>query len=160
MAYQSIKNKVLGTASPISVNDLQVTLLYVSDLQRAMDFYGTLLGLEKVYEYHGHAAYAIGSTRIMLSPRHPGHGEFADLPSGHQIGWGVAIYLGVEDVDAAIEFLRQNGVRVVEEPLDEPWGERDACVLDPDGYHIHLSESTPKSWLKHLPFIEGERTKA
>lgn len=138
----------------VKINDWQVTLLYVEDLERSMRFYGELLGLRMVYKWYGHVAYEVGNSRIMLSPRHPGHEEFDDQNPGEQSGWGVAIYFGVENVDQSVEYLRAQGVPVTEEPMNQPWGERDACLLDPDGYHIHLSQSTAKSWLKHLPFIE------
>ena len=38
-----------------------------------------------------------------------------------------------EDCDAAVEHLREAGVRILEEPADQPWGERIARVADPDG---------------------------
>jgi lactoylglutathione lyase len=38
-----------------------------------------------------------------------------------------------DDCDAAVVRLRNGGVRIVEEPCDQPWGERVARVLDPDG---------------------------
>ncbi|WP_327374190.1 VOC family protein [Thermomonospora echinospora] len=40
------------------------------------------------------------------------------------------------DCDAAVERLRSQGVRVLEEPADQPWGERMARVLDPDGNRL------------------------
>jgi len=38
-----------------------------------------------------------------------------------------------DDCDAAVERLRGGGATIVEEPVDQPWGERVARVLDPDG---------------------------
>lgn len=44
------------------------------------------------------------------------------------------------DVDAMVARLRKSGVRVVDEPKDQPWGERMARVLDPDGNRVTLFE--------------------
>jgi uncharacterized glyoxalase superfamily protein PhnB len=38
-----------------------------------------------------------------------------------------------DDCDAAVDRLRAAGVSVLEPPEDQPWGERVAKVLDPDG---------------------------
>jgi lactoylglutathione lyase len=40
------------------------------------------------------------------------------------------------DCDAVVERLRAAGVTVTEEPVDQPWGERVARVLDPDGNEV------------------------
>jgi lactoylglutathione lyase len=39
---------------------------------------------------------------------------------------------------AAVADLRQAGVRIVAEPIDQPWGERVASIADPDGYVVHV----------------------
>lgn len=44
-----------------------------------------------------------------------------------------SLWVYADDCDAAVEHLRANGVTIVEEPIDQPWGERVARVLDPDG---------------------------
>jgi lactoylglutathione lyase len=44
------------------------------------------------------------------------------------------------DVDATVARLRESGVRIVDEPADQPWGERMARVLDPDGNRVTLFE--------------------
>lgn len=135
---------------PPKVTDLQVVVLYVKSVARSAKFYGDLLGLEKVYQVHGRVAYQAGRTLILLHP--PDQGEFPKRRPATP-GWGVAIYLAVDDVDEAVKRLRAKKAKVFEGPIDEPWGERDAGILDPDGYHVHLSQSGPGSWLRNLPII-------
>ena len=48
------------------------------------------------------------------------------------------MWIYAEDCDAAIERLRAAGVAVVVEPADQPWGERMAHVLDPDGNEVMI----------------------
>ena len=49
-----------------------------------------------------------------------------------------AYWVYVDDVDATVEELRVSGVPVIEDPVDQPWGERVAQVRDPAGNLVHL----------------------
>ncbi len=121
---------------------LQTVAVYANDTDSLVAFYGTLLGLEKVYESHGRVAFQVGQTRLLIHPSEVD--DAADLPSRHGRH---ELYLHVDDVDGAVAHLRDAGVPVIQEPADEAWGERDAGVLDPEGYPIFLSQSLPNSWL-------------
>ena len=44
-----------------------------------------------------------------------------------------------DDVDGAIAMLREAGVPVLAEPIDQPWGERTAYVEDPDGNPVMIT---------------------
>jgi len=37
--------------------------------------------------------------------------------------------------------LRAAGVTIAEEPVDQPWGDRTATILDPDGHALHPSRT-------------------
>ena len=54
-----------------------------------------------------------------------------------------ALWVYAEDCDAAVDRLRSGGARVTEEPADQPWGERMARVLDPDGNEIIVGSPPP-----------------
>jgi lactoylglutathione lyase len=45
----------------------------------------------------------------------------------------------VSDVDATVARLRNAGTRVLMAPADQPWGERQAYVADPEGNFVQLS---------------------
>jgi lactoylglutathione lyase len=118
------------------ITRLQTIVLYVFDVERAARFYRDLLGLEQVYESEGRLALECGPTRLLLHPTEdPERGP-----------WNAELYFQVEDVDDAVARLRVQGVGVLLEPTDEPWGERNAGVLDPDGYPIYLTQSLENSW--------------
>lgn len=53
--------------------------------------------------------------------------------------YGVVMSLSVDDVDAVVEKLRTVGRGVRLEPTDQPYGVRDAAVLDPDGHEVWIS---------------------
>jgi uncharacterized glyoxalase superfamily protein PhnB len=56
---------------------------------------------------------------------------------GDAVAGGV-VYMRVEDVDALHRELIAKGVRVELEPTDQPWGNREMYVKDPDGNSIRF----------------------
>ncbi|HET6212795.1 MAG TPA: VOC family protein [Micromonosporaceae bacterium] len=49
------------------------------------------------------------------------------------------MWVYTDDCDAALGRLRSGGVPVVQEPADQPWGERMATVVDPDGNRVIIA---------------------
>ena len=45
----------------------------------------------------------------------------------------------VDDLDKTFESLRAAGMEILQEPIDQPYGVRDAAVRDPSGNHLRLS---------------------
>jgi uncharacterized glyoxalase superfamily protein PhnB len=60
-------------------------------------------------------------------------------------GLGVAIGLGVDDLDAAYEYCRGAGCEITSEPMDEAWGDRVFECVDPFGYLWEVSQPIPGS---------------
>jgi lactoylglutathione lyase len=123
------------------ITGLQTIVLFVSDVERARRFYRDQLGLEQVHESGGRVGLQCGATRLLLHPTE-------DAERG---AWNVELYFQVEDVDECVARMRGQGVGVLLEPSDEPWGERNAGVLDPDGYPIYLTQSLADSWVGSTP---------
>jgi lactoylglutathione lyase len=109
------------------VSRLAVLYLYVRDMERSLVFYRDLLGLPLEGDEHWVEAQ-LGGTRFAL---HLAHEGVPALSSGT-----VNIDFEVDDVDAAAERLRAQGVEVRETMRDE-WGAA-VEVVDPDGYTIAL----------------------
>jgi uncharacterized glyoxalase superfamily protein PhnB len=55
-------------------------------------------------------------------------------------GLGVAVGIGVDDLEAAYEHCRANGCEIRCEPTDEPWGDRVFECVDPFGYVLEVSQ--------------------
>jgi uncharacterized glyoxalase superfamily protein PhnB len=51
---------------------------------------------------------------------------------------GVAAAFAVGDVDAATTAALAAGCTVLDPPADQPWGERQAVLTDPDGHVVCL----------------------
>ena len=104
-------------------------ILSTPDLSRALAFYVDLLG--GVVSYHfppeGEPAY-VG---LELGSSHVGIGQDPDVEAEGPQRFSLWVY--VEDCDDVVEAMRANQVPILEEPTDQPWGERVARVGDPDG---------------------------
>ena len=68
---------------------------------------------------------------LELGTAHLGIGRDPNASRGPSARFSLWVY--ADDCDAAVERLRAADVKIVEEPTDQPWGERVARVLDPDG---------------------------
>ena len=105
-------------------------ILSTPDLARALGFYEDLLGGIVTYRFpdDGDAQY-VG---LDLGSSHLGIGADPELdPEGRAQRFALWVY--VDNCDAVVESSRAAGVTILEEPVDQPWGERVARVADPDG---------------------------
>ena len=104
-------------------------IITTSDLRAALGFYRDLLGATVTYEFPGPDGEP-GYVALELGTAHFGIGRDPAATEGPSARFSLWAY--ADDCDAAVERLRAAGVTVVEEPTDQPWGERVARVLDPD----------------------------
>jgi len=74
------------------------------------------------------------------------------LPSNPPAQDRSMLIFNVADVDAVVERIRQQGVKIVVEPTNYPnWGFRGAYLRDPDGTLIELSSEMPQEeWSEGL----------
>lgn len=110
--------------------------IYVSDMQRAVDFYRDVLGLELVFRSGDHWAEldAGGGLRIGLHPasaRTPAPGT----PGAITVGLAVD-----EPIAQVVATLEQRGVRVKGSIIDGG-GLTLAFFADPDGNPLYLAET-------------------
>ncbi|WP_430782028.1 VOC family protein [Actinoplanes sp. G11-F43] len=114
-------------------------ILATPDLERSLAFYRDLLGGEVTYRFpeEGESVY-VG---IRLGSSHLGIGR-QDEP-GDLANDRVTLWIYAEDCDAGVARLRDGGVVVLQEPADQPWGERMAMVADPDGNRVIIASRGP-----------------
>lgn len=109
--------------------------LFVEDLGAAKAFYGKVFDLPITFEDADSAVFKFGPTLInllkieavdeLIQPA-----RAADPAAGHR----VVLTLQVEDVDAMCAQLRARGVKLLNGPIDRPWGARTASFIDPGGH--------------------------
>jgi lactoylglutathione lyase len=110
-------------------------IIATTDLERSLAFYRDLLGGSVAYEFAGPDGKP-SYVGVNLGSSHIGIGRDAAASAG---GRTVSLWVYAEDCDALVGRLRSAGVTILEEPVDQPWGERVARVEDPDGIHVHVA---------------------
>jgi len=120
--------------------------VYSSDISRAIDFYGNVLGLQETYRfpYDGdpeHVEFRIGAMTVAVSSPAglASHGMPPPTP-GHPFEIG----LRTDDVDTLIAELRALNVTILKEPFSSAAGNRTAYIADPDGTWISVYHKLPK----------------
>lgn len=112
-------------------------ILTTADLGAALRFYRDLLGAAVTFEFAGPDGEP-GYVGLELGDAHLGIGRDPEARAGPSPRFSLWVY--TDDCDAAVAHMRNAGVEVVEEPTDQPWGERVARVRDPDGNVVILGQ--------------------
>ena len=108
------------------IQGISAIWLPVSDMQRAVAFYRDSLGL-KVLEHDGDwSEVTAGDQRIGLNA--------SESPAGQG---GAVIAFAVDDIEATVKQLSDQGVALTGELSEHPWG-RLAPFKDPDGNDLQV----------------------
>ena len=110
-------------------------ILSTRDVGRLLGFYQGLLDGKIGYRFPADGDPVFVTIRIGEDDLGISAAENARAGTG---GQRFAMWIYADDCDTAIERLRAAGVAVVDEPADQPWGERMARVLDPDGNEVMI----------------------
>ena len=103
-------------------------VITVSDLPAALAFYRDQIGFTEDYRFPADGDPVFVTLRLDTSQLAIAAGETTDFD----------LCLYADDCDAAVAQLRAAGAEVLEEPSDQPWGERMARLRDPSGHRILL----------------------
>lgn len=109
--------------------------LFVEELSAAKLFYQVVFGLPVYYEDDASAVFQFGNTLINLlettaAPELIEPARVASREAGHRFVFTVP----VNDVDTMCAQLVARGVKLLNGPMDRPWGIRTASFMDPGGH--------------------------
>ena len=109
--------------------------LFVEDLESAKQFYGKVFGLPVVFEDNNSTVFKFGDTLVNLlkiteAKELVDPAKVANQESGSRFVFTIT----VDDVDAMCAELTARGVKLLNGPMDRPWGIRTASFVDPGGY--------------------------
>ena len=109
--------------------------LFVENLEEAKEFYQRVFGLPVDYEDSNSAVFKFGGTLINLLKITEANelitpAQVAIRESGNRYMFTIS----VDDVDAMCTELLSRGVKLLNGPMDRPWGIRTASFEDPAGH--------------------------
>lgn len=109
--------------------------LFVEELSAAKLFYQVVFGLPVYYEDDASAVFQFGNTLINLlettaAPELIEPARVASREAGHRLVFTIP----VNDVDTMCAQLVARGVKLLNGPMDRPWGIRTASFMDPGGH--------------------------
>ena len=109
---------------------------YAKSLDTTAQFYETL-GLETKKRDTTHVTlYSNWFWIDFLAIEKEERAEFREEAGLSSKGTGIFLYLSVESVDEFHKELLSKGLKPSSEPQDQPWGNREFMILDPDGYKL------------------------
>jgi catechol 2,3-dioxygenase-like lactoylglutathione lyase family enzyme len=116
--------------------------LFVEDLAAAKRFYGAVFGLPVRFEDDDSVVFDFGNTLINLLTA----GAAVELiePAAvapRDAGSRKQFTIDVDDVDATCAELTARGVKLLNGPLDRPWGIRTASFQDPAGHIWEIAKA-------------------
>jgi predicted enzyme related to lactoylglutathione lyase len=111
--------------------------VFVTDLERAVEFYEGTLGMPLAYrdDEFGYASFEPEGVRLGVARVDPEAPEASSLVGRH-----TGVGLGVPDLKADYESLKAKGVPFPMPPTKQPWGGFMATFADPDGNVFYLDQ--------------------
>lgn len=122
--------------------------LMVTDLQKSLHFWTSLIGFDIAYQRPGFAYLDLQGVQLMLEQYDPDEGQWLTGQLEAPLGRGINFQITVDSVEPLLQRLAE-----VQWPLFRPcadvWyradtvevGQREFLVQEPDGYLVRLVES-------------------
>ncbi len=122
------------------VQEFRITLT-VDDFDAAVKLYRDALGLPQVADWSSDQGRVLllDAGRATLEIFDEAQAAMVDdLEVGRRVSGKIRFALQVADADASTSKLTDAGAAAVADPVDTPWGDRNARVAAPDGMQLTL----------------------
>ena len=132
--------KARHTVPMTDVREFRITLT-VDDFEAALAHYRDALGLPQLADWSsdGGQVVLLDAGRATLELFDEAQAAMVDhLEVGRRVSGKVRFALHVDDADATADHLIGAGAERVADPVDTPWGDRNARITSPDGMQLTL----------------------
>jgi catechol 2,3-dioxygenase-like lactoylglutathione lyase family enzyme len=121
--------------SPAWPGPIYAITLFAEDLAATKQFYLDVFDLPLVFEDDNSAVFNFGNTLVNLLKATEAKELIEPAPvASRDAGARVQFTINVADVDAVCAKLVTRGVKLLNGPIDRPWGVRTATFMDPGGH--------------------------
>lgn len=123
----------------MQINRIDHLVITVADIERTVDFYQRVLGMQRIEFGAGRVALRCGAQKINL---HQLGREFEPRAQQVEAGSADLCFIAETPIDEAIEHIRQQGVNLIDGPVERSGANGPIVSLylrDPDGNLIEIS---------------------
>ncbi|AYF97443.1 VOC family protein [Protaetiibacter intestinalis] len=128
---------------------IQHSYIAFDDAEAALVFYRDVVGFEVTRDVDMGGgmrwitlAPAGSEVSVVLTPVGAGESDADRETLADLLAKGVlaGLVLSTDDLDGDFERIAASGADIVQEPMDQPWGVRDAAFRDPAGNQLRLTQ--------------------
>lgn len=125
----------------MELKNVAALTLFVEDLAAATAFYQEAFGLPVHFADDASTVFHLGNTLVnLLRVEEAGELVAPARVGGPDAGTRAQFTLQVDDADAVCAELDRRGVRLLNGPVDRPWGVRTAAFADPAGHVWEIAQ--------------------
>jgi catechol 2,3-dioxygenase-like lactoylglutathione lyase family enzyme len=136
----------MNPPASVSPKIIDAITLFVEDLERSKRFYQEVFGLPVFFEDENSAVFRFENTLINLLKIPAARSLIAPgVVASPEAGSRFQFTIPVDDVDAACVELQSRGVKLLNGPIDRPWGIRTASFSDPGGHIWEVAHRLPRA---------------
>ena len=129
-------------------NKIGAIILLVADLNRSVEFYRDVLGMQLKQESEDWVEFSKGSSTVLAL--HPARKSIRKKSQKRTILVG----FNVSDLDDVCRDLETKNVKFYKKETEEAFGKH-AIIEDPDGHLISLVELSSKDEFSQIPYYHG-----
>ena len=124
-----------------ALNNVEAITVFSDDVVASRDFYTQVFAASLLFGDDVSAAMRVGSLVINVLARSEAPGLVEPAPVAHTgAPASVMLTVNVDDADAVCAALAENGVELINGPIDRPSGRRTAVFLDPSGLPWEIAQ--------------------
>ena len=134
---------------------ISAIILLVKDLNKSIDFYNNVLGMEKKQESEDWVEFMKQGTVLALHPigKKSKSDEQKKISRNTKSG-NILIGFNVSDLESVCIDLNKKNVKFYKDLKNESFGKH-AIIEDPEGNLISLAEMAPKEEFMQIPYYHG-----
>lgn len=134
---------------------ISAIILLVKDLNKSIDFYNNVLGMEKKQESEDWVEFMKQGTVLALHPiRKKSKSDEQKKISRNAKSGNILIGFNVSDLESVCNDLKKKNVKFYKNLKNESFGKH-AIIEDPEGNLISLAEMAPKEEFMQIPYYHG-----
>ena len=130
-------------------NKIGAIILLVADLNRSIEFYRDVLGMQLKQESEDWVEFSKGSSTVLAL-----HPVRKSSRKKKQKRAGILVGFNVSDLDDVCHDLETKKVKFYKKATEKAFGKH-AIIEDPDGHLISLVELSSKDEFSQIPYYHG-----